>query len=136
MSIRRTATAPAITSDDLQFTHRGRTLAIELTDIEDLRFIFVVERVNGVWVQAPVVPLEDCSDAQISAAGGPAMWIRSVFVSALNEWLATLFQPALVAGDPAPSGIGVFDQVDTLLQQMIAFAPQADGTLKAILKAD
>ena len=128
MSIRRQSTPPMISGDDLQFTHRGREFGVEITDIGDMRFIFLVERVGGTWSAQVSPPFEGCTDADITTAGGPAMWIKSVFVPELNKWLSALFQPA--AATPA----GLIDQVDALLPQMVAFAPQSDGTIKAVLK--
>ena len=128
MSIRRTQTLPNISADDLQFTHRGRTCGVEFTDIGDLRFAFLVELVGGSWSTQVSPPFEDCTDAQIIAAGGAAMWIKTVFLPKLNEWLADLFKPT------GTQPTAPLDQVDALLQQMIAFVPQADGTIRAVLK--
>lgn len=136
MSIRRTATPPQATPDDLQFTHRGRRFFVEITDIgSDFRAMTLFEMVNGAWAK-PVgstlnANLEIPYDAEINAAGGAAMWMRANFLPWINALLAEVFPP--VEGAPLPSS-GI-DQIDALMGTMFVVMSSADGTVRIAERA-
>ena len=133
MSIRRTATLPQATADDLQFTHRGRRFFVEITDVgSDFRAMTLLEMVNGAWAK-PVGSVSNANleipyDAEIDAAGGAAMWLREKFLPWVNTLLSEVF-PA-VAGEPLPSS--AIDQIDALIGSMFVVMSSADGTVKIV----
>lgn len=134
MSIRRVVGQPQITSDDLVFTHLGRTFGIEITELPELNFITLFEKINGEWtypVQRPElavnINLDYINNAAIKAAGGPMNWIKTIFV----PWLNTLLKSIFPGGTVTMSEI---EQVDKLLTEVIVIRSQADGTVVASLK--
>ena len=144
MSIRRTETTPQITPDDLQFTYKGRSFGLEITEYEGFNIMTLMEKdSNGIWLLPNAsIPanlawsLDWISDENIMANGGPKMWITKVFLPWFNAILAAIFKPVTVTtptGGTVPAPVRPIDQVDILLKNMITIVPQSDGTIKAVL---
>ena len=122
---------------DLQITHRGRVLALKIVAWDGLTpTLSILERKGGPtahWTADYVAyafddrrdgaPGFQC-DIEIAEAGGVDAWVRSRLVPAINEMLAMMFTP----GPVAPTG--TLDAVDAVLQSILRWAPQADGTLR------
>jgi hypothetical protein len=128
MTIRKSG-YPNITIDDLQWTHRGRTMGVELTEFDGLRFCLVVELVDGKWNSPVGEMLQTCSDADIAAAGGPVGWIKTTFLTWLNDTLKVAFP----ASSAPTTSLPPFEQVDALLAKTVRLVAQPDGTLKAVV---
>lgn len=134
MSIRRTAGQPVISSDDLQFTYKGRTFAVEISELGEFNFMTLFEQIDGKWTypnqdpsRAVNINLDWENNAAITAAGGARMWIEKVFLPWLNGLLASLFPPTGTALTP-------IEQVDAMLSTTVAIVTQPDGTLKAVMR--
>ena len=127
-----------VTADDLQITHRNRTIAIKVIDWGvSTPFLAVVERKNSAWVADYIVrSFDDRNDGipgamyekEIAEDGGVLNWIKKRLIPEINATLAIMFPPGVT---PPPTGDlpATLVGIDAGLQSL-KWAPQADGTLR------
>lgn len=127
MGIRRMASLPSITSEDLQFTFRGRKFGVELTDFDGLGFVMLLELRDGAWKDCGADMLESFTDESIAASGGAVGWIKTVFIPWLQGQLNKLFPPQVDALPTDPQ-----DQVDALLSARVTVVSQPNGSLRVV----
>ena len=125
-----------IDPDDLQFTHRGRTIAVKIRSLMWPVIVGCVKQSDGTWEVSTdltgdlflddVVGQPDVVAYWVQKHGGPMGFVRAVVLPKLNAWLLTLFPKS---DAPIPTATPL-EQIQGALQG-IRFLPQPDGTLIA-----
>jgi len=135
MAIQTTEGPIRIDPDDLQFTYRGKTIALKVRVSVWPVLLGCVQQSDGTWVaEADLTGDLFSSDVpgggdpvayHLAQKGGdPVRFIREVVLPKLNEWLRLLFR---ANGAPVPP----LEQITVALAG-VRFVPQPDGTLKLV----
>lgn len=129
-----------VDADDLQFTHRGKTIAVKVRKVSWVNVLGVVKQDDGSWkVECDLTDDLFSSDppnggdevggwVQEKAGGDMVKFVRDIIIPRLNAWLAKLFPP-VVTQPGTPTGTPV-QQLQTVIGG-IKFTTAADGTVKA-----
>ena len=144
MGIQVTSGPIVVDADDVQFTHRGRTIAIKLRESMWLNVLGCVRQPDGSWkVETDLTGDLFSSDppgggdvvggwVKDKGNGDMLTFIRNVILPRLNAWLATLFPPqTTTAPAPAPAPTGTPTQQLHQSLRGLKFVTAADGTVKA-----
>lgn len=88
-----------IDPDDLQLTHRGKTIAVKIRVLDAPYIIGCIKGSNGSWqanasldddtfVNSGVTP-----ETEVAKYGSAREWVRQVVLPRLQGWLDALFPP-------------------------------------------
>lgn len=120
-----------IDPDDLQLTHRGKTIAVKVRVLDVPYIIGCTKAPNGTWEGGPFLDDETfvnsgtTPESEVAKFGTAREWVRQIVLPRLQAWLDQLFP----ASGTAP----------TALEQIAAevaglrLRVQANGTVKAEL---
>jgi hypothetical protein len=127
MSIQTEGGELTVDSNDFQFDHLGKTVAIVTRgDLIAPHILGAVRQPNGTW-QAMVTLYEWLSDGtspekSVADNGGAIGFVRNVILPPANAWLAEMFKPA---GAP----LSALEQIDFALFGM-RVQKNSDGTVQ------
>lgn len=132
MPVQTSAGNLQILANDLQITHRGKTIAIKIRDMGYPVIIGCERQADGSWRGTQMLYEEWANsgvtpESDIAKHGNAVNFVRNVLRPAINAWLARLF-PAISAPAPAPSGSAI-EQIDAAVLGL-KFVAGADGTLR------
>lgn len=129
MSIQTGSGDLRIDPDDLQLTHRGKTIALKVR-VFDVPFVLgCLKGSDGKWTAQTTL----CDDTfvnsgitpetEVAKYGSAKEWVRVIVLPRLRAWLDALFPPS---GTPLTALELIAVEVAGL-----RLTPQADGTVKA-----
>lgn len=128
----------SITPSDLQFTHRGKKVAIKIRKLSWPVLIACLDEGSG-WKADTI--LEDWADDPnpvLRTVNGDTMkWVRETLIPKINAWLLKVFPP-IVSGGTTPTTTApktddeALAQIDAALGTL-KFVAAADGTVKVTL---
>ena len=136
MSIRRTATAPQITPEDLSFSFANRLFGVEISDLGEIRAITFLEKgASGAWGLPTGVPtnlnvnLEIPDNTTINQIGGAKVWLKTKFLPWINTLLLAIFPAGTVAPPVILDGI---EEIDRLIGTMFTLVAYPNGTVQLV----
>ena len=129
MSIQTGSGDLRIDADDLQLTHRGKTIAVKVRVLDAPYVVACVKRPDGKWDSATLLCDETfvnsgiTPETEVAKYGSAEEWVRVIVLTRLRAWLDALFPPS---GTPLTALELIAVEVAGL-----RLTPQADGTVKA-----
>lgn len=107
MSIQTGSGDLRIDADDLQLTHRGKTIAVKVRVLDAPYVVACVKRPDGKWDSATLLCDETfvnsgiTPETEVAKYGTAREWVRQIVLPRLQAWLDQLFP----ASDKAPSAL-------------------------------
>lgn len=129
MSIQTGSGDLRIDPDDLQLTHRGKSVAVKVRLFEVPYIIGCLKGSDGKWEAQAMLDDETfvntgvTPETEIARVGSAREWVRQIVLPRLQAWLDTIFKPS---GTPLTALELIAVEVAGL-----RLTPQADGTVKA-----
>ena len=129
MSIQTGSGDLRIDPDDLQLTHRGKTVAVKIRVLDVPYVIGCIKAPDGRWEGGPFLDDETfvnsgiTPETEVAKYGSAKEWVRVIVLPRLQAWLDALFPPS---GTPLTALELIAVEVAGL-----RLTPQADGTVKA-----
>ena len=118
-----------IDPDDLQLTHRGKTIAVKVRLFDVPYIVGAIKGSDGKWEAQAMLDDETFSntgttpETEIARVGSAREWVRQIVLPRLQDWLNTLYKPS---GTPLTALELIAVEVAGLRLQV-----QPDGTVKA-----
>lgn len=129
MSIQTGSGDLRIDADDLQLTHRGKTIAIKVRVLDVPYVIGCIKRPDGKWDSGPLLCDETFAntgitpETEVARYGSAKEWVRQIVLPRLQAWLDQLYP----ASGTAPTAIEqIAAEVAGLRLRVLA-----NGTVKA-----
>jgi hypothetical protein len=120
-----------IDADDLQLTHRGKTIAVKVRVLDVPYVIGAIKRPEGKWDGGPLLCDETFAntgitpETEVAKHGSAREWVRQIVLPRLQAWLDELYP----ASGTAPTAIEqIAAEVAGLRLRVLA-----NGTVKAEL---
>jgi hypothetical protein len=134
MGIQTTGGNIVIDSDDLQFTHRGKTIAVKVRILEGVPYIMgCIKGSDGSWQANALLDDETfvntgvTPETELAKYGSAREWVRKVVLPLLQGWLDALF-PSTSVTQPKSA----LEQIAAELSA-IKLIINTDGTVTATL---
>ena len=120
-----------IDPDDLQLTHRGKTIAVKIRVLDVPYIIGCIKAPNGTWEGGPFLDDETfvnssiTPETEVAKFGSAREWVRQVVLPRLQAWLDQLYP----ASGTAPTALEqIAAEVSGLRLRVLP-----DGTVRAEL---
>lgn len=129
MSIQTGSGDLRIDPDDLQLTHRGKTIAVKVRLFDVPYIVGCIKGSDGKWEAQAMLDDETFSntgttpETEIARVGSAREWVRQIVLPRLQDWLNTIYKPS---GTPLSALELIAVEVAGLRLQV-----QTDGTVKA-----
>ena len=121
-----------IDSDDLQLTHRGKTIAVKIRNIAWPQVLGCSKQADGSW-KADIDLTGDLFSSDVPGGGDPVAYhmagepdafVRTVVLPNLNAWLATLWAPT----SEGSANVTPLEQLQASILRL-RLVVRADGTV-------
>lgn len=139
MAVHKVGTLAPVTGD-LQTTHQGAAVAVKMIQwgSDSMALLALIEKKGTAWEAIDVIyqfddPTLTILRAEAKVSGGIAAWFKREVLPLINQSLGKRF-PATGAPLPPVTDNDLIVQVDQAMLSLLAWAPQADGTLRMATK--